>query len=908
MGKRFSRIALLTVGILFVLAAAASAKTVNLAWDANTDPTVTGYKVYYSTSANPPYNGTGAFEGTSPVDVGNKLTASINGLPSDQVHYFTVTAYDAAGYESYYSNVVVSSASLPSSNQAPVLATIGGKTVNEGASLTFTLSASDPDGDSLSYSASGLPSGASFNATTRTFSWTPGYGQAGSYAPTFSVSDGNLSDAETVTISVGNTNRPPVLATVGGKTVNEGASLTFTLSASDPDGDSLSYSASGLPSGASFNATTRTFSWTPGSGQAGSYAPTFSVSDGSLSDAETVTISVGNSNRPPVLATIGGKTVNEGASLTFTLSASDPDGDSLSYSASGLPSGASFNAATRTFSWTPGYGQAGSYAPTFSVSDGSLSDAETVTISVGNSNRPPVLANIGGKTVNEGASLTFTLSASDPDGDSLSYSASGLPSGASFNATTRTFNWTPGSGQAGSYAPTFSVSDGSLSDTVTVTISVSSGGAVDSDGDGFVDSQDAFPNDPAEWLDTDLDGIGNNRDPDDDNDGVIDTQDGAPLDAASSSWVITAVNGNGGQVTPPGDSFLAYGASQGYAILPDSGYLVEDVLIDGISVGAVQSYLFTAVAAHHSIEALFAPIPSGLRAVPGETGLSGVDRVDGGDDSGNLVDGLPKADLDYVFRVVYQDASPASAPTVYLVLNGFAYRMTAESGDLLTGATYAFTTRLGPIAAQTFHFETRDSQGIPLARYPADFELDAPQVELLNGANIVGAPGHTLEGALDSQAAFGTSLAFRWVSGGASGGHYELVNDSGPVQPGEGYIIKRSVDPFLPPLAGESATSWEISVAKGWNLVSNPFGGNVSLKDVLVRNGSAQPVTWSDAAARQLVLDGIYAYSGEDWGSTSVYMASGGAHGATLVPGVGYWIYINTDGGPVSLIVPKPEQ
>ena len=103
---------------------------------------------------------------------------------------------------------------------------------------------------------------------------------------------------------------------------------------------------------------------------------TFSVSDGSLNDAETVAISVGNVNRPPVLTAIGSKTINVGTNLSFTLSATDPDGDSLTYSATGLPNGATFNAATRTFTWTPGNTQAGNYNVSFSVSDGSLNDAK----------------------------------------------------------------------------------------------------------------------------------------------------------------------------------------------------------------------------------------------------------------------------------------------------------------------------------------------------------------------------------------------------------------------------------------------------------------------------------------------------------------------------------------------------
>jgi hypothetical protein len=88
-------------------------------------------------------------------------------------------------------------------NQAPALAPIGAKSVQEGSALTFTISATDADNDALTYSATGLPTGASFNAATKTFSWTPGTGTAGSYNVTFRVQDpGALSDSETVTITV----------------------------------------------------------------------------------------------------------------------------------------------------------------------------------------------------------------------------------------------------------------------------------------------------------------------------------------------------------------------------------------------------------------------------------------------------------------------------------------------------------------------------------------------------------------------------------------------------------------------------------------------------------------------------------------------------------------------------------
>ncbi len=184
-----------------------------------------------------------------------------------------------------------------SQNQAPVLNPIGNKTVNEGELLSFTISATDANGDTLTYSASNLPQGASFSPSTRIFSWTPG--QAGTYGGIhFEVSDGDLTDSEDITITVGNVNQPPVLNPIGNKTVNEGELLSFTISASDADGDSLTYSASNLPQGASFSPSTRIFSWTPG--QAGTYAGIhFEVSDGVFTDPENITITVSVPTTPP---------------------------------------------------------------------------------------------------------------------------------------------------------------------------------------------------------------------------------------------------------------------------------------------------------------------------------------------------------------------------------------------------------------------------------------------------------------------------------------------------------------------------------------------------------------------------------------------------------------------------------
>lgn len=232
-----------------------------------------------------------------------------------------------------------------------------------GAAIYYTTDGSDPTSSSPLYSGPVL-----LNASA-TIKAIAVKGNIKSSAASF---------AYTITIP----NRPPVMETIGDKTVDEGQTLSFIVAASDPEGDSLTYSAEGLPAGAAFNSSTGSFTWTPGYDQSGSYQATFRVSDGALSDSKSVSITVNNVNRAPVIEAIGDKTVDEGQLLTFAIAATDPDGDSLTISATGLPAGASFDPTSKIFSWTPGYNQAGSYQVSFKLSDGTLEAASSATINV----------------------------------------------------------------------------------------------------------------------------------------------------------------------------------------------------------------------------------------------------------------------------------------------------------------------------------------------------------------------------------------------------------------------------------------------------------------------------------------------------------------------------------------------
>lgn len=160
----------------------------------------------------------------------------------------------------------------------------------------------------------------------------------------------------------------------------------------DTDGDALTAGKISDPShGTATVFANGSITYTPSSNYKGPDSFTYRASDGQdFSNIATINITVNAVNNAPILTNPGNKSVNEGETLAFTVSATDPDNDQLTYSASGLPSGATFNTTTHSFSWTPGYNQAGTYANIrFSVSDGSLSDIKTIVITVNNV-QPPV--------------------------------------------------------------------------------------------------------------------------------------------------------------------------------------------------------------------------------------------------------------------------------------------------------------------------------------------------------------------------------------------------------------------------------------------------------------------------------------------------------------------------------------
>ena len=375
----------------------------------------------------------------------------------------------------------------PVVNLPPVLSPVGNQSVDAGLPLAIFLDASDPnEGDQLTFGIGSKPPGAFFDPIAGRFEWTPDLNREGNFPVTFSVTDdGNppLGDSEEIVITVGPGNRPPVIAPIEDKKAAVGELIEFIVAASDPDpGDTLALSVQGgLPSGASFDSETGLFQWEIAESDIGVRDIVFAVVDSGippLSDTETVRFFIEAGNAPPVFTPLGNQQVDEGEELIFVVTATDPDGDPLTYTHGELPEGAGFDPETQTFFWTPGFDAAGNYSVEFTATDSGnppLSATLAVPITVGEMNRPPRFSPVEPIEAPVREPFELVLSATDPDGDNLAYEAENLPEGAEFNPEIPRFQWTPPELLEEPIAVRFIVTDDgtpSLSDELTVEITV----------------------------------------------------------------------------------------------------------------------------------------------------------------------------------------------------------------------------------------------------------------------------------------------------------------------------------------------------------------------------------------------------------------------------------------------------
>lgn len=366
-----------------------------------------------------------------------------------------LTDQPIAGYDPIPNGIVINVGTLPTTslnirvntNPSPVGSVI----------ITFSGQPSTRVESTLPYSLGGDVSG-NYSA------WNPGLGTftLGATPYTAAAGAGTVGTPLTITFTLsGGTNTAPTIANPGNQTGTVGNGVNLQITASDPNGHALTYSATGLPAGLTINPGTGLISGTLNAVATTNVAVTV-TDNGSPNLSATAnftwTVNAANPppNQPPTVTSPGDQvsTVNDGINLA--ISASDPDGNALSYSATGLPAGLSIDPATGVISGV--VTAAGSTSVTVIVTDngspalsGSVAFLWTVNPPP---NQPPTVTSPGDQVTAVGAAVNLPISASDPNGNALSYSAAGLPAGLVIDPVSGIISGSPTTSGSGSVTVT----------------------------------------------------------------------------------------------------------------------------------------------------------------------------------------------------------------------------------------------------------------------------------------------------------------------------------------------------------------------------------------------------------------------------------------------------------------------
>ncbi|MFT6540525.1 MAG: VCBS repeat-containing protein [Thalassolituus sp.] len=357
-------------------------------------------------------------------------------------------------------------------NLTPVLETIGAQSLSEDSALSIELSATDFNEDTLTYTLSDADVNLGAELSGSILTVTPLADFNGSGSLKISVSDGEYTNSEIVTITVEAVNDAPIIELINNQIIPEDSTLNVTLLASDIDNNTLDFSIISAPSvfGASVDGSILTF--TPQPNYYGSGSITVAVSDGVLTDETTFTLDILNVADAPILSGIGNQTLPEDTSITISLSASDVDSDSLVFALNNASAELNAQLMGNQLTITPNGNYSGVGEITVTVSDGTLTDSEIFSVVVMAENDAPILDPIADQVINEDASLSLILNASDIDSDNLSYSAvSSNPSiSTSMNGNALSVN--PEENYSGTADITVTVSDGLSDDSKTFSVEV----------------------------------------------------------------------------------------------------------------------------------------------------------------------------------------------------------------------------------------------------------------------------------------------------------------------------------------------------------------------------------------------------------------------------------------------------
>lgn len=398
------------------------------------------------------------------LDISPRTGLISGSLTEPGMYLFDIVVTDLSGVqdvESHLLSVGEPDNYPPEITSAPVISTTAG------GSYYYPVTATDRDGDALAYTLSQSPTGMLIDGGTGEISWSPGRDQIGTHVVRVSVVDAQSASAdqefllEVADPWVGNL--PPTISSTPEGLVVAGVVFSYTVEASDPDGDALSYRLEGgVPEMSITDAGV--FQWLPTADQIGqSFVVDIIVEDGRGGWAnQRVTLPVNEgANHPPAFTSTPELQAVAGVQYGYQVQTRDPDGDGISYRLDTAPNGMSLSA-SGLVSWTPSELQAGEVHEVKIRATDARGAAATQIFGIGvNSpgapNAPPRIISAPQSPAQVDQSYQYAVNAIDEDGDALSFSLTSSPAGMAIDAD-GLLAWTPA--ELGDYPVAIRVEDG----------------------------------------------------------------------------------------------------------------------------------------------------------------------------------------------------------------------------------------------------------------------------------------------------------------------------------------------------------------------------------------------------------------------------------------------------------------
>ncbi len=326
----------------------------------------------------------------------------------------------------------------------------------------YDVEAFDPDGDDLTYTLTAAPEGMQIVAQTGLISWSPTPDQVGLHSVEVTVSDGRGGVAtQAFVIDVGSEpgNHAPIVVSTPVTRVTVGGLYEYDVNALDTDGDTLVYELDATsPVGMAIDPATGVVMWQTAADDLGRHEVTVVVDDGRgglATHVFNVDVVPVDANRDPQITSTPPAAARVGQTFGYLVTATDPDGDDLTFGLLEAPTGMTIDPVSGLITWTPADGQQGSQTIEVQVADRPEADPNravdtqsfTVHVADPQPNEPPVITSTPLFDAVADRLYAYQVIAADPNGDFVTFELTESPAGMAIDEQSGQITWTPVEGQ-----------------------------------------------------------------------------------------------------------------------------------------------------------------------------------------------------------------------------------------------------------------------------------------------------------------------------------------------------------------------------------------------------------------------------------------------------------------------------